>query len=84
MLASPFVYPTYLEPGQYRIEDWISNGPRDSYNLLISKKHFNQDEVKLWSDLMNTMITDGSLRKMLETYVPAAEAAKMLTPDKVH
>jgi len=84
MLASPFVYPAYLDQGKYRIEDWMPNGPRDSYNLLISKKHFNQDDVKLWTDLMNTMISDGSLRKMLETYVPSAEAAKMLTPDKVH
>ncbi len=82
MLASPLIYPTYLDEGKYRIEDWMPNGPRDSSNLLISKKNFSQDEAKRWAELMNTIINDGSLRSMLEKYVPSAEAAKMLTVDK--
>jgi polar amino acid transport system substrate-binding protein len=84
MLAPQLVYDSYLEEGQYRVEDWAPNAPRDSSNLLISKKNFSQDEAKRWGEIMNAMISDGSLRGMLEKYVSPADATRLLAPGRGH
>ena len=80
MLATQLVYSNYFKDGEVRIEDWASPGPKESTNLLISKKNFSQDEAQRWAGLIKAMLNDGTMLRLLSQYVPRADAAKMLTP----
>lgn len=80
MLGAPLVYSNYLKEDQARIEDWAPSTPKDSSNLLISKKNFSKEEARRWGELIKSMMNDGTILRLVERYAPPAEAAKMLAP----
>ncbi|MFA9217600.1 MAG: substrate-binding periplasmic protein [Sphingomonadaceae bacterium] len=80
MLGPALVYSTYLNDKQARVEDWAPSAPKESANLLLSKKSFNKEEAKRWADLMKTMANDGTLLHIFERYTSPGEAAKLLIP----
>jgi polar amino acid transport system substrate-binding protein len=80
VLGTQMVHPAYLAGDQVRIEDWDPNGPKVAANLLVSKKKFSRDESKRWAELLKGMSSDGTLLRLIEKYVPPADAIKMLTP----
>lgn len=80
VLGTQLVYSLYVKDGEARIEDWDPAGPKETTNLLMSKKKFSQAEAKRWEELMKSMVSDGSIQRMLNKYLEPADAAKMLTP----
>jgi polar amino acid transport system substrate-binding protein len=80
VLGTQLVYSQYLREDKVRIEDWAPALSREAANLLISKKHFSADDARRWGELMKELQADGSVQRMLERYVPPAEAARMLAP----
>ena len=80
ILGSQMVYSAYLKEGEAKIVDWAPAAPRFATHLLLSKKTFTSVEAKRWEALMKDMISDGSMQRMLERYVPPADAARMLAP----
>lgn len=80
VLGTQLVYSQYLREDQVRIEDWAPALSREAANLLISKKHFSADDARRWGVLMKEMQTDGSVQRMVQRYLPPADAARMVMP----
>lgn len=77
IIASQLVYSHYLNLSAIRVEDWdSSNGI--SANLLISKRNFNQDEARRWSNIVREIVADGSLLRKLSQYTDPDSAVQML------
>lgn len=84
MLAPKMVYSRYLKDeimaDAVRIEDWSGNRSRGPASVMLSKKRFSAEEAKRWSELMKAIRADGTLQRLIERYVDAEEATRMLGP----
>jgi polar amino acid transport system substrate-binding protein len=80
--AQPPVYAKYIKElgiaPQVRIEDWFPEDAPVPLGLVFSKKHFSPSEVQKWSDIVQKMRADGSLKLIYERYLGADGARRML------
>ncbi|CAN7232184.1 ABC transporter substrate-binding protein [Pseudoduganella sp. LjRoot289] len=80
VIGTQLVYTSYFSGERPRIEDWAPGGPRDPVHLMLSKKNFSADDARRWGEVMKDMASDGTMQRLLERYVPPADAARMLAP----
>ena len=80
--GQPPVYAKYLKElgiaSQVRIEDWFPEDEPIPLGLVFSKQHFSASEVKKWSDIVQKMRADGTLKLIYEKYLGAEGASRML------
>jgi polar amino acid transport system substrate-binding protein len=80
MIGSPLVYASYLRDSEVRVEDWFPGSSEERIHLLLSKRSTSDDDARRWGDLISTIVADGTMLRLLEKYLPPAEAAQMLLP----
>lgn len=82
VIGLQLIYGAYLNPAQmeneYQIIDWDPESLKGYAQLVIAKKNFSKVEVQRWNALLQSMIKDGTMLRLLKKYVSQAEAEKML------
>ena len=76
MLSTPIVYRKELGqamPAGWRVQDWAPASRPIVSGLMLSRMTFSQTRFAAWRLLINSMIEDGSLRKIARRYLPADE-----------
>lgn len=71
-ITSPILYLYYVKQFKQalpaRIEDWDPAGPSPS-GLVLSKKTFTESQAQQWQSLIEQMLSDGSLLKIVSKYM---------------
>ncbi len=81
VLSRSVVYRHYFNADdlkKFTLVDWEPGSPQSVSHLMFAKHRFNQPEVEKWRALVNTMIQDGSMFKIVNKYIPADEARKQM------
>ena len=87
LLSTPPVYARYLRelmlPEQVRIEDWFPGDQPIPHALVLSRRHFGEEEYEGWRRLLREMRDDGILCAIYTRYLGNADAERLLayTPD---
>lgn len=82
IFVEPLVMTTYQaemasqEP--VRIEDWFPDEKPFRSGLVLSRRHFSDEDVKSWQRLISEMQSDGTLRRIFSRYLPAGQVRTML------
>lgn len=67
-ITNPILYLFYVKqqklPAPTRIEDWDPAGPTPS-GLVLAKHSFTEAQAKQWGAMVNTMLADGTLQKII-------------------
>lgn len=78
-VASQFLWAYYLQrldiPMPKRVEDWDSNGATPS-GLVLSKKRFTPAQSQAWSLLVQELIDDGTVERIVARFLGAKQAAQ--------
>lgn len=87
-IASPLAYRYYLEryppQGQVRFMDW-DPGSKSISALALSKKTFSSKQAKQWQALMRTMLSDGTVLRILQVHLGSEQAKQLLyQPEQNH
>ena len=61
------------------IEDWTPEERGTPVNVIFAKSRFGPAELAQWQGILHDMINDGTMRKIFERYMSAAEAEAILT-----
>jgi len=78
MIIEPFDTPVLEEKKLHAITNLIEfNDPSVPHGLIMSKKSLTTVEQKKWRDLVNTMRSDGTVRRIFEKYFNSDIAAAM-------
>lgn len=84
VLSVPMVYGSYLSElkikDKVRITDWHPAGVSGQAHLALAKKNFNEVQAQCWNRLLQDMIKDGTMLRLVSKYVSKREAEKMLEP----
>lgn len=80
MFAIPLQYEKELDDNgmrdQIRVVDWFPNEPSAARCLAMSRQSFTEAQIKGWHDVVQTMKSDGTMKRILAKYLSADEAAK--------
>ena len=78
MIIEPFDTPVLEEKKLHTITNLIEfNDPSVPHGLIMSKKSLAASEQKKWRDLVNSMRSDGTVRRIFEKYFISDIAAAM-------
>ena len=78
MIIEPFDTPTLIEKKLHTTTKLIEfNDPTVPHGLIMSKKSLTTLEQKRWRDLVNSMRSDGTVRRIFEKYFSSDIAAAM-------
>ncbi len=76
-IASPLAYKYYLKAhpseGEIRIMNW-DTGARGASALVLSKKRFTEKQAAQWQLLVQSLIADGTVLKILTKHIGEEEA----------
>ncbi|GGC57656.1 substrate-binding periplasmic protein [Undibacterium terreum] len=61
---------------QVRVVDWFPNEPPAARALAMSRKNFTAEQLKGWTEVVQSMKSDGTIKRILAKYLSAAEASK--------
>lgn len=82
VIGLPLIYNAYLDREQmedkYKAIDWSPQNMKGYAHLALTKKNFSEAEAQKWNQLLQAMIKDGTLLRLLKKYVSKTEAEKML------
>ena len=60
------------------VQDWTPGEKGVPHGLILAKSRFTEAEAKQWQALVQTMRTDGTLKRIYLQYLSAAEVAALL------
>jgi polar amino acid transport system substrate-binding protein len=82
LYSQPPVYrKTILELGMQKdvtVLDWTPAEKGVPHGLILAKSRFSEAEAKHWQELINSLRSDGSLKRIYSHYLSSAEAAALL------
>jgi len=82
VIGLPLIYNAYLDRAQmeskYKAIDWSPENLKGYAHLALTRKNFPEAEAQKWNQLLQAMIKDGTMLRLLKRYVSKAEAEKML------
>lgn len=82
MFAIPLQYEKELDDNamrdQVRVVEWFPNEPPAARCLAMSRKTFSEAQIRGWGEVVKSMRGDGTMKRILSSYLPADEAAKAL------
>ncbi len=79
MFAQSPVYRMHLTDDEanhrYRLVDWAPHEAAVPHSLILAKSRFSAEQAALWQGLVQSMVTDGTMLRILQRYLPKEEAA---------
>ena len=82
VIGLPLIYRAYLDAAQmeskYKVIDWSPENLKGYAHLALTRKNFTEAEAQRWNQLLQTMVRDGTMLRLLKKYVSKSEAEKML------
>lgn len=82
VIGLQLIYGAYLDQTQmeskYKVIDWSPENLKGHAQLVLARKNFSEAEAQRWNQLLQAMIRDGTMLRLLKKYVSKAEAEKML------
>ena len=78
IIASEFLLKKYLPDNKglkskIKIVDWAPSEKKTEINFIMSRKTFNEFELKKWNRLVKGMVKGGTIRKILRKYFSDVE-----------
>ncbi|MFZ6743307.1 substrate-binding periplasmic protein [Undibacterium sp. JH2W] len=82
VIGVQLIYGAYLDQKQmenkYKTIDWSPKDLKGHAQLVLTRKNFSEVEAQRWNQLLQAMVRDGTMLRLLQKYVSKAEAEKML------
>ncbi|MEN9867950.1 MAG: hypothetical protein RL748_3540 [Pseudomonadota bacterium] len=82
MFSQPPVYRKRIQDlqmqSEVQVQDWTPDEKGVPLGLIMAKSFFSQNQAAQWRNLLDAMRKDGTLKRIYEHYLPAAEAARLL------
>jgi polar amino acid transport system substrate-binding protein len=82
LFSQPPVYGKYLHDLGLKkdvvVQDWTPGEKGVPHGLILAKSRFTEAEAKQWQGLVQTMRTDGTLKRIYLQYLSAQEVAALL------
>lgn len=84
MISYPMVYRHYLQAEELQERfvavHWDAEDKPSPVHLALSKKGFSAEQARSWQRLLDQIRRDGTLERLLQRYMPMAEARGMMLP----
>ena len=82
LFSQPPVYRKYMQDlglqGQVVVQDWTPSEKGVLHGLILAKTRFTESDARQWQALVAGLRSDGTLKRIYNSYLPSGEAAALL------